>query len=101
MIENRDASAAFVGDSEADGLLTLIALALLAAALPWLLGVEVKLALPLSLLSLAFPVAAFYAPAEAAEARALQKPRNSSQVHMASQAISITVPFSTGTGLSG
>lgn len=86
-IERRDALEPFVArGEEADGLATLVVLALLAAAMPWLLGAEAALAFPLSLLSLAFPVAAFHAAA---------------QVHMDSQAISITVPASTGSGLSG
>jgi len=69
VIEDRDAPHGWIGDSEADGLLTLAALALLAAAAPWLLGAGAMVAVPMSLLSLAFPVAAFYAAGDAADAR--------------------------------
>jgi len=67
-IENRAAAGAFAGDGQADGLLTLLALALLAASLPWLLGAEALIAAPVSLLSLAFPVAAVCAAAGGEEA---------------------------------
>ena len=70
VIENRAApEAAFASDGEADGLLTLLALAMLAALMPWLLGAETLVAAPVSLLSLAFPVAAFCAATGAEEAR--------------------------------
>jgi gamma-F420-2:alpha-L-glutamate ligase len=75
VIEDRAAAdTAFVSDSEADGLLTLMALALLAAAMPWLLGAEALVAAPMSLLSLAFPVAAFYAAGEATGAQEAGEP---------------------------
>lgn len=69
VIENRAAPEALLGGGEADGLLTLLALALLGAVMPWLLGAEPLVAAPVSMLSLAFPVAAFCAATGTEEAR--------------------------------
>lgn len=69
VIENRAAPDALIGEGEADGLLTLLALALLGALMPWLLGAEALVAAPVSLLSLAFPVAALCAATGAEDAR--------------------------------
>lgn len=69
-IESRAApEAIFAADEEMDGLLTLLALAMLAALMPWLLGAEAIVAAPVSLFALGFPAAAFYAASSGAEGR--------------------------------